>query len=529
MSRTTVESGRADAAAAEEVARLRRALGEATESQAKLRSVLDRLTSPPLFPAVLLAIEATPEGGRALVAEAAARRVVAIGSAVDAGTLFIGGGVLLGPERNAIVAHCPWPLPPSDTGTFERPAGDGRLIIRQRDEEVVATAAHALDADALRSGDSVLWDRRSGLVYGRIDGSNGEGSFVETTPEETFESIGGLDRQIDEVRREILLHREHPDIVRRYRLPRKGSVLLYGPPGNGKTLIARALANWVATLGRSGKSRFMHIKPGALHSMWYAQSEANYRTAFRVAREAAERDPDSPVVMFFDEVDAIGIARGGAGGHHVDDRVLTAFMTELDGLDARRDILVVAATNRRDVLDPALLRPGRLGDLPLEVPRPTARAAEAIFRRHLPEDLPFAGATRGHACTTARDEVVACAVSRLYAPNGIGVVATIRFRDGKEREIEARELVSGAMFAQIARRATERACVRELRGETGGLRLADVLDCVEEQMDAAAGVLRPANCRAWIDDLAQDGDVVRVIPRERRAARAHRYLELAPA
>jgi len=125
-------------------------------------------------------------------------------------------------------------------------------------------------------------------------------------------------------------------------------------------MIARALANWLGQLAREGRSRFMHVKPSALHSMWYAQSEANYREAFRIAKEAGESDPDTPVVMFFDEIDSVGAARGDVLTR-VDDRVLTSFMAELDGLESRGNVLVVAATNRREALDPALLRPGRLG------------------------------------------------------------------------------------------------------------------------------------------------------------------------
>src|SRR5207249_1055134 len=181
------------------------------------------------------------------------------------------------------------------------------------------------------------------------------------TPSETFEQIGGLDKEIHSLLRSLRLHAFHRDTVGRYRLPPKKSVLLVGPPGNGKTMVARALANWLASQSESGRARFMNIKPSALHSMWYGMSEAQYRECFRVAREAGEQDPATPTVMFFDEIDAVGTARGSSI-LRVNDQVLAAFLAELAGLEKRGDVLVVAATNRRDAPHPALLRPGRLGD-----------------------------------------------------------------------------------------------------------------------------------------------------------------------
>ncbi len=515
----------------EQVARLRAGLVEAQARQRELGRVLEKLSAPPWHVAVFVGTAETERGVEAVVAHGGARRLVNVAEGVDVGSLSPGDAILLGPELNAVVARASCPATYSgETAVFDRAAGEGRVVLRSRDEEVVVEAAAALRGSPLRAGDLVRWDRSLWMAFEKVERSRGTHLFLEDTPAETFDAIGGLDIQIDELLRTLRLHLEHQAVARKYGLRPKGSVLLAGPPGNGKTLMARALANWTARVSRSGHARFMNVKPASLHSMWYSQSEANYREAFRVAREAGASEPDVPVVMFFDEVDTIGAARGESL-LRVDDRVLTAFMTELDGLESRGNVLVVAATNRPDALDPALLRAGRLGDLVLTIPRPNRSAAREILAKHLDPGIPYAASGEGGAAggdgAAGRQGLIEAAVARIYAPNGLGELAALMLRDGTRRAVTARDLVSGAAIAKIARAAVERACAREVDTGEAGLRSSDLLAAVDAEFESAARALTPANCRRNLEDLPQGVDVVRVDTPRRATRRAYRTLQVA--
>lgn len=520
--RSADASAQADHQLLEELEKLACGLTEAAANQKKLRSVIENLTAPPWHTAVLLGLEDTGIGPAALVLHGTMRRMVGIGHEMDASSLKVGDEVLLGSNLNVIMARSPYALPSSgQTAVFERYTRDRRLILKVRDEEIVVCPADELCRTELHNGDEVRYDGTSWIAYERIERPKGEHLFLEEMPRESFADVGGLESKIRELQRSIRLHFYHPDIVGKYRSERKKAILLCGPPGTGKTLMAKALANWLGQLSKSGRSRFINIKPASLNSMWFGQSEANYREVFRLAREAGASEPEVPVVIFLDEVDAIAARRGGSI-HRIDDRVLNAFMSELNGLEDRGNILVVTATNRLDALDPAVARPGRLGDLVLRIPRPSRMAARDIFCKHLHPDIPYA--TNGHDAAAARDLLIDSAVSRIYSPNGDGELASITFRDGKQRAIHARDLINGAEIAKIAQTAIERACLREAESGPGGVMLEDMLSGISDFIETAVQGLTPVNCRSYLDDLPQDVDVVRIDRVQRRVRHPHKYL-----
>ena len=431
-------------------------LQDAQLKQAELGELLEKLASPPYIPAIFLNLASTSNGPSALVRLGQESRAVALGVEVSANDLTPGDEVLLSCERNVIVAksgtscfEC------GELATFSRLLPGGRCVVKSRDEEFVVLTTAALRAAAPSAGDEVRVERSLGIAFEKIERSRGEEFFLQETPHETFEQIGGLEREIEEIKQMFSLHCFHSEVVSRYQLKPRRSLLLYGPSGTGKTMIARALANWLAKLSKSGRSRFGNIAPGAIKSMWYGQSEERIREIFRIAREAATEDPEVPTVLWFDEIDSLGSSRGDSS-HRTDDHVLDAFMAELSGLEDRGNVVVVAATNMISHLDSAVVRSGRLGDQVLKIPRPNRKATREIFHRHLPEAIPYA--CNGEGPLAARQTMIDSAVSQIFAPNEDGEIVHLTFRDGKRRVVRASEMINGAEIAAIAQAATQRAC-----------------------------------------------------------------------
>jgi proteasome-associated ATPase len=505
----------------EQIAHQQEALSTVEEEHGKLRKLIRGLTAPPYYPAVYLATANTPGVKGVLVQTDSDRRVVQVGEGVVLEELTPGDEVYLTHERNSVVAKSMSPsFLTGEVASYSRSTSDGRLVLRARDEEVVALPTAALRASGLKAGDCVRFNRNAGLAFEKIEPSKGEEFFLESTPSDSFDEIGGLDQEIETVKETLTLHTVYRDLTGKYGLAPKRSVLMEGPPGNGKTKVARATCAWLATLSPSGRSHFINVKPGGLNSVWYGATEKNYREVFRIAREAAAAEPDVPVVMFFDEVDSIGGNRGESI-NRIDDRMLNAFMAELNGLEDRGNIVVLAATNRMDSIDPALLRAGRLGDLVLHFPQPNRKAARAILSRHLTMRAPYACNGEGQAA--AREALLDHAVAQLFAQNGDTELADLTLRDGKHRVVRAADLVSGAELAAIANSALQRACIREAQGGPAGVALADISAAVSAFFHSAPRALTPRNARNYLRDLPQDIDVVRVDVIERKVRHPHLY------
>lgn len=501
-----------------------RSLEQAMEMHGHLKGVLDKLSATPWHPAVYLGHVDSAQGPRAVVHHRNGERLVRWAEGVDAAKLQVGDTVYLSKELNVIMAHGTAAPRCGEVCAFERWTPDGRLVVKARgDEEYVLRSSAALAGTTLKPGTRLRWDREAMVAFERIEKESTSPFFVEKTPVETFADIGGLGKQVARITDALSLHFAHADIARRYGLPPVGSILLHGPAGTGKTLVAKAMANWFAGKSPSGQSFFLSVPPGATGSMWHSESERNIRELFRVASETAAAHPGARVLIFFDELDSIGATRG-ASHMRVQDNVLTALLAELDGFKARSGVVVIGATNRRESLDPALLRPGRFGDLEIEIPRPGRQATREIFAKHLGAGIPYARNGHGEDFAATREEIIEAAVSRIFAPNGGQELATLTFRDGKRRPVHAAHLISGALIASIARDAIERACRREYQSAGTGVEWQDVALAIESRFDSAGRILTPQNCRQHLSDLPHDLDVVNVEPVRRKVPKGQRFL-----
>jgi proteasome-associated ATPase len=390
----------------------------------------------------------------------------------------------------------------AEVGSFESYLPEPRrLLVRHQEQLIAVGAAEELDGVELRKGDLVGFDRDGArLAYTKVEQPGREDLFFEQTPPDRFEELGGLDAEIERLRWVVRFRLQHEELAGKYRLRAKRGILLEGPPGNGKTKLARCLARFVADLTPAGECRFMAIAGSSDYSMWLGQSEQKLIARFEAARELATRG-GVPVVMFFDEIDAIGRRRGTDLGSGAPDRILATLLAQLDGVQAITNLIVIGATNRADVLDPGLIRPGRLGDIKIRVPAPNRAAAQSILGHYL-GGLPVQG---------EGPTLVLALLSRLYSERGeYAELARAKLRDGSTVVIRGRDLVSGAVLENVVRNAAEAAADREARGGAAGVTEEDLAQSLDRELRGVAALLTPANVRGYVTRLPGDVDPVGV-------------------
>lgn len=497
---------------------LNRGLEEARINLEKCQRVLEQIAAPPWYVAVFIKLVNTGQGPRAMVACGGSRSLVAIHpERVNVNELSCGDEVLLSNQHNVVMARSP--LGPSrfgETASFAHKTADGRLVLRARDEEMVVEPAAALMNCPLKEGDLVRWDKSTWLAQEKLD-SSGEGhryllNDIETI---TTDRVGGQDHNLKTLLATLTTILMDPDKAKLYGLTGRRTCLMIGPPGSGKTLLARVVTSEIARM--SGKKcRFGVVKPAEWEDPFVGVTERNIRDCFRALREAAQ---EGIAVLFLDEVETIGRIRGGAVNHHAD-RFLGALLAELDGFDSRSNVAIISASNRKDLIDPALLE--RLGETEIVVGRPDMKGAKAIFNIHLPSGVPF-NPNHSYAKAT-RQQIIDTAVSMLYAPNAGNELSVLHFRDNSTRIVHARELVSGRLIEQICREACQLAFLRDVNGGPSGLTVPDMQEAVTSAIKKLSTTLSPHNVHAYLTDLSKDKDVVDIRPLVRKVDRPHRYL-----
>jgi proteasome-associated ATPase len=463
--------------------RLAQTLREAREQIMKLKEEVDRLAQPPAGFGTFLQRNEDDSvdvftGGRKLR--------VNVSPAVELDSLVKGQEVMLNEALNVVAA-----LDFEQVGEvvmFKELLADGQraLVIANADEERVVRLADPLKADTLRAGDSLLLDSRAAYAYERVPKSEVEELILEEVPDIDYESIGGLVSQIDAIRDAVELPYLHPELFTEHQLKPPKGVLLYGPPGCGKTLIAKAVANSLAKkvaarTGQEGKSYFLNIKGPELLNKYVGETERHIRLVFQRAREKASHG--TPVIVFFDEMDSLFRTRGSGVSSDVENTIVPQLLSEIDGVEALENVLVIGASNREDMIDPAILRPGRL-DVKIKIERPDAESARDIFSKYLLPTLPLHAddvAEFGGDRDACVEGMIRATVERMYTETEENRFLEVTYANGDKEVLYFKDFNSGAMIQNIVDRAKKMAIKDFLEHDQRGLRVQHMLQaCVDE-------------------------------------------------
>ncbi|MCA2177351.1 proteasome ATPase [Nonomuraea glycinis] len=463
--------------------RLVSTLKEARDQIVALKEEVDRLAQPPSGFGTFLEAR---EDGTIEVFTGGRKLRVNVSPAVDADSLRRGQEVMLNEALNVVEA-----LGYEEVGEIVMlkellDEGKRALVISHADEERVVRLAESLVGQPIRAGDSLLLEPRSGYVYERIPKSEVEELVLEEVPDISYEEIGGLMRQIEQIRDAIELPYLHADLFREHKLRPPKGVLLYGPPGCGKTLIAKAVANSLAKqvaekTGQSGKSFFLNIKGPELLNKYVGETERHIRLVFQRAREKASEG--TPVIVFFDEMDSIFRTRGSGVSSDVENTIVPQLLSEIDGVEGLENVIVIGASNREDMIDPAILRPGRL-DVKIKIERPDAEAAKDIFSKYLlaelplhPEDLTEHGGSR----EATIHGMIQSVVERMYTESEENRFLEVTYANGDKEVLYFKDFNSGAMIQNIVDRGKKMAIKQFLESGQKGLRVQHLLTaCVDE-------------------------------------------------
>ena len=463
--------------------RLAQTLREARDQIMKLKEEVDRLAQPPAGFGTFLTRNEDDSvdvftGGRKLR--------VNVSPSVDLESLQRGQEVMLNEALNVVAAFDFEEV--GEVVMFKELLADGEraLVIASADEERVVRLAEPLRTETIRAGDSLLLDSRAGYVYEKVPKSEVEELVLEEVPDIAYESIGGLSGQIEAIRDAVELPYLHPELFKEHQLKPPKGVLLYGPPGCGKTLIAKAVANSLAKkvsekTGQEGKSYFLNIKGPELLNKYVGETERHIRLVFQRAREKASMG--TPVIVFFDEMDSLFRTRGSGVSSDVENTIVPQLLSEIDGVELLENVLVIGASNREDMIDPAILRPGRL-DVKIKIERPDAESARDIFSKYLLNSLPL------HAEDVAefggdRDACVAgmiqATVERMYTETEENRFLEVTYANGDKEVLYFKDFNSGAMIQNIVDRAKKMAIKDFLDHAQHGLRVSHLLQaCVDE-------------------------------------------------
>ena len=484
-------------------------LREAREHIANLREEVEKLTQPPSAYGTLIGVN---DDGTVDVHSGGRKMRVSVHPELSAEDLVRGCEVVLNESLNVVLTR-------SGEVTGEvviiKEVMDERraLIVGRADEERVVDLADALVGQRLRSGDHALMDTRSGLLLERLPRPEVEELVLEEVPDVAYDDVGGLDDQIEQITDAVELPFVHHELFAEHKLPAPKGILLYGPPGCGKTLIAKAVANSlakkVAELSGDAEARsyFLNIKGPELLNKYVGETERQIRLVFQRAREKSEEGV--PVIVFFDEMDSLFRTRGTGISSDMESTIVPQLLAEIDGVEALKNVIVIGASNREDLIDPAILRPGRL-DVKIKIERPNEEAAAAIFQRYLTADLPLdpneVTELGGGDPDKAVRAMIETTVEEMYRNDERNRFLEVTYQNGDKEVMFFKDFASGAMIENIVRRAKKLAIKRLIATGERGIRTEDLLVSIHQEYKEHEDLPNTTNPDDWAKISGKKGE-----------------------
>ena len=489
--------------------RLTATLQEAKAQIEALRAEVDKLTAPPSSYAIFSSLN---DDQTATVYVTGRKMKVNIHPSINAKDLRKGQQVILNEALNVIEVRG-FDGQGEVVRVKDLLEGQRALVTLHFDEEKVAELGEPVLQERLSVGDHLLYDPRSGYVIEKLPKSEAEELVLEEVPDVSYEHIGGLASEIEQVRDAVELPFLHPQLFAEHKLSPPKGVLLYGPPGCGKTLIAKAVANSIAKrlghlTGKAVRSFFLHVKGPELLNKYVGESERQVREVFKKAKERAA--DGNPVIVFFDEMDALFRTRGSGISSDIESTIVPQFLSEIDGVERLRNVIVIGASNRQDLIDPAVLRAGRL-DVKIKISRPDAAAAHDIFSKYVIPDLPFAQEEldrHGNDRQGLVERLIVMTVDAMYAMSDENKFLEVTYANGEKEILYFKDFASGALIEGIVSRAKKYAIKRTIATGEKGVKAEDLLRAIRDEFKEHEDLPNTTNPDDWAKIAGKKGEKI---------------------